>query len=499
MKEEFLQTYLKNSIEKELFENYKIKVDITENEYNLDINFLFSMAARKNIKRGFLFVSKVLGKHIPVAPAISILSGMLLAIKYYKQNNKEYTGENEIIKLFKKHEKLDINEKIFNETLEKKDIIELNIEAGNVYRNLVEERISLEERTLFIGFAETATALGNSVYEMFSENAAYIHTTREYINEIASSIDFDEEHSHAREHFIYGDISKFDKVVLVDDEITTGKTALNFIKKIKEQTGISKFAILSLLDWRNPEYIEMFEKFQKENQLTIETVSVVKGVLSVTGEIDEEKIKNSKIDEQKLQTLSQTKNILRKIYLPNNIFSEIRYTSFNSEGGKNLNYYLSETGRFLKDSNSNKHFDTFINNTAEIIKEVINPESSKPSLFLGTGEFMYIPMRVSLEFQDSLYQSSTRSPIFPYTHEKYGVKTAVQFENMYDKKIDNFLYNIKEGFYGTIVVLLERDVEEIELNSLKKVLERLGAIEICLVIFSNKKVLGDRYYVETIN
>lgn len=40
------------------------------------------MAARKNIKRGFLFVSKVLGKHIPVQPLIPLIGGGILAARY---------------------------------------------------------------------------------------------------------------------------------------------------------------------------------------------------------------------------------------------------------------------------------------------------------------------------------------------------------------------------------------------------------------------------------
>ena len=59
-----------------------INIEITENPYGLPFDELFTMAARINKKRAFLFVSKVLGKHIPVNPNKSLLVGALLANRY---------------------------------------------------------------------------------------------------------------------------------------------------------------------------------------------------------------------------------------------------------------------------------------------------------------------------------------------------------------------------------------------------------------------------------
>lgn len=55
--------------------------------------------------------------------------------------------------------------------------------------------LSLPQKTLFIGFAETATALGHSVFASFAENAEYIHTTRENIEGISNVLHFAEEQS----------------------------------------------------------------------------------------------------------------------------------------------------------------------------------------------------------------------------------------------------------------------------------------------------------------
>src|SRR5574342_192438 len=58
------------------------KIEVVENMYNLPIYDLFTMAARINKKRSFLFVSKVLGKHLPILPEKGMLTAALLAAKY---------------------------------------------------------------------------------------------------------------------------------------------------------------------------------------------------------------------------------------------------------------------------------------------------------------------------------------------------------------------------------------------------------------------------------
>ena len=123
------------------------------------------MAARKNKKRGFLFVSKVLGKHIPVAPVTSLLSGALLGMRYLETvHDHPIKGGEAAIKALLSGSRQD-----------------------EVYHSLMEEPFHLPEETLFIGFAETATALGHSVFDLFN-HAHYLHTTREQIIGLESSI-----------------------------------------------------------------------------------------------------------------------------------------------------------------------------------------------------------------------------------------------------------------------------------------------------------------------
>ena len=91
---------------------------------------------------------------------------------------------------------------------------------------------------LVIGFAETATALGAVVaYDIHlksKQDCFYIQTTREDIIGDHNWIYFKEEHSHAVDQKLCidklkGYIDSTDTIILVDDELSTGKTILNIV------------------------------------------------------------------------------------------------------------------------------------------------------------------------------------------------------------------------------------------------------------------------------
>jgi hypothetical protein len=146
-----------------------------------ELDDLLGFAARANAKRGFLFVSKVLGKHWPVRP------GRMLAI----------------------HERL----------------------AAGVP--------AAPGPVLFIAMAETAVGLGQGVFEAWlrthpGQDALFLQTTRYRVG-TGPIIEFEEAHSHAPRQFLHMPagaheqalLTKARTIVLVDDEASTGNTFLN--------------------------------------------------------------------------------------------------------------------------------------------------------------------------------------------------------------------------------------------------------------------------------
>ena len=111
-----------------------------------------------------------------------------------------------------------------------------------------------------IGFAETATGLGHGVARVCSADggqAPYAHTTRRPVPAGAHVVSFEEEHSHAVEQVlaVLDDTLLRDPsrpVVLVDDELSSGRTAVNAIRVLQRRWPRRQYVLASLLDVRTP-------------------------------------------------------------------------------------------------------------------------------------------------------------------------------------------------------------------------------------------------------
>ncbi|WP_010485230.1 phosphoribosyltransferase domain-containing protein [Pseudomonas sp. S9] len=162
---------------------------------------LFGFAERHNPKRAFLFVSKVLGRHIPVRPSVMNASFEHLAAK---------------------------------------------IPAD------------LPGPVVVIGMAETAVGLGAGVHRAYSRTRSdtlYMVSTRHPTGtELFTR--FEEEHSHASAHLIHMPLEpeallNARSLVLVDDEASTGKTFINLHRALVDagMNQLERVVTCVLTDW----------------------------------------------------------------------------------------------------------------------------------------------------------------------------------------------------------------------------------------------------------
>lgn len=432
----------------------KVEIEITENPYGLPIDQLFTMAARINKKRSFLFVSRVLGKHIPIEPRMGILTGALLANRYLETVCSERARLTEkLISLF--HNGADS----FTE------------------QPFVDEQIN----PVIIGFAETATALGHAFYQFFNK-ADFFHTTREKLVGIEPVITFEEEHSHATSHRCYVNESLLNnqrEIILVDDEMTTGKTAINIIRSIQKQFPRNKYTVVSILDWRSEGDQLLYKELEEELNITIQSVSLLKGFMKAIGSPD---IESPIPSPPSVTSVVQT---VEKITL-HDVFPEhttaVHYPSLSLEGTTKSIPYVKETGRFGLNSAANNEWKQSMEEVGNYLKTY---RSGERTLCLGTGEFMYMPMKIASYMGKGVsYQSTTRSPIYVENRESYGALFGLSFPNPDDWKVDQFVYNIPPNEYDDLFVFFERAVSEEELQPFLNELKKTNIKDIKIVFFN---------------
>jgi hypothetical protein len=169
------------------------------------LDLLCGFAARRNPRRGFLFVSRVLGRHLPACPARMRWAHARLAAR---------------------------------------------IEAD------------LPGPVLFVGLAETATGLGAGVHEAWRRRTGradtlFLPSTRYGLGR-EPLVTFREEHSHAPGHIVYRPLApgprrmlpRARSVVLVDDEASTGRTFLNLAHALAAALpGVERATLAVLTDW----------------------------------------------------------------------------------------------------------------------------------------------------------------------------------------------------------------------------------------------------------
>ncbi|SHN92006.1 COG0503: Adenine/guanine phosphoribosyltransferases and related PRPP-binding proteins [Bathymodiolus heckerae thiotrophic gill symbiont] len=306
------------------------------------LNQLMDFASRENEKRGFLFVSKVLGKHIPVKPSV----------------------------------------------------------MRNIYDELA-DLCMIDSHTHVIGMAETATGLGAGVADSLSRknpelNVYYQHTTRHQLNHPVW-FTLDEIHSHAVVHIlyrpndsVYQGIQSCERLILVDDEMTTGRTLLLLAEgMLKQVPSINELVIVTLVSWLTNDKTKIFE----EISVPVKFVQLVKGDFSFKA------------------------NPEFSAHLPENVDDGVCEEESRDDLGRTgmlMPYELSDT--------SNLHF-----------------KLNEPLVVVGTGEHLYYPFLLAEKLEkkaDVLFQSTTRSPIL----NGDAIQRKIRFD-IGNGKV-NFIYNL---------------------------------------------------------
>ena len=313
-----------------------------------------------------------------------------------------------------------------------------------------------------VGFAETATCLGNIVAEKL--NCSYVmQTTREDCSPHRQLIEFEEEHSHATEQKLYGKLHKLsyaDYILFVEDEISTGKTILNFIDKFKQLKPGLKYGVASICNWQTP---ENRQKFADRN---IDVFALVLGeIADINAKMDTDILSS----EDKRGGTSEKENY-------NIDITDIKAASLTAPTIKKplLHFLYERTGHKYNDVyytvleiNIARHFHFLEDKTGSV-------------LVLGTEEFMYIPYRVGMYLssthKDVKVHATTRSSIdIMKDPDEPGLNSKFSLHSAYDTDRNTYVYNLDK--YDQVLVITDSKNDEalqLFINDITRALNSVG-------------------------
>ncbi len=376
-----------------------------DNDATYQLEDLLEFAQRINPKRAFLFVSKVLGRHIPVTAS---------------------TMRNAFTDL-------------------------ANLVPGD-----------LPEPILVIGMAETAVGLSAGVHQALQTrypNALLLNSTRHAQHNDDNSetllTTFSEDHSHASQHLIYQSADKATQeqllasktLIMVDDEASTGNTCVNVVTALRS-AGLSQLGqvhLTTLVDWslnQNQDAADMEDTISTRlPNIDFYRHHLLSGAWQWTDAPNPEPITMPSVDttEAGSQPLGNTGNWGR-------------FPTLDSTDG--FDDYLARFQAVFTRFNGQVPFD----------KEQL-PERI---LVLGSNEFVWLPFLLA-EWLEAKTQHSkpvatvnfsalTRSPIALGG----AITTMLSFHDNYGLGMTNFAYNVDPSDWDLIVLCVETASDSVD-------------------------------------
>ncbi len=306
------------------------------------------------------------------------------------------------------------------------------------------------ETLLFIGFAETATAIGARLAVRFG--CDYIQTTREDLPG-EDYLYFTESHSHAVDQkLVKSDmealLKKVSRIIFVEDEVTTGNTILKIVDILAAYAENIDFSAASLLNG-------MDEEAQKRYQERgIRTHFLVKTDHSAYAERAEQFSGNG-------------------ISLKPDTSPAAGWREICAKGWMNARRQVN-----------GKSYQRACENLWDQVKETIAAGQRKRFLVLGTEEFMYPAYFLGVQLEkmgmEVKCHASTRSPIAVSREEEYPLHKRYELASFYEEGRKIYLYDI--GTYEEVLVVTDaQTITENGKNSLFHALISVGNRKITMI------------------
>lgn len=416
---------------------------------------LLGLALRRNPKRAHLLVSQVLGKHVPQRPTVVHQTGVRL--------------------------------------------------GARVRALLGDEGAA---RALVLGYAETATGLGHSVADGLAL-APYLHSTRRPVPEVAPAGGFQEEHSHATSHLLLPEdpelLTRGGPLILVDDEVSTGRTVRNTITTLHRRRPRDHYVLVALVDTRSAADRNLLRAHVAGLGARLDLVALAGGTVRLPADVlargQALLAQHERRGTQQPEPADrQPSAVPRRVRLPwpEGLPDGGRH-GFTPEHRARLEAALPTLAAALADALDTAHRQATPGRGVPAGAGTGGPPPGEPGalptpttprrvLVLGCEELMYLPLRLAetlerlLPTDEIRYSSTTRSPVLAIDDPGYAIRTRISFpahDQPADGPGERYAYNVAPGAdparrFDTIVAIVDSTADSPELHAPGGLLDRLA-------------------------
>ncbi|HJQ02972.1 MAG TPA: phosphoribosyltransferase [Jatrophihabitans sp.] len=404
---------------------------------------LLELAVRRNPRRAHLLVSRVLGKHLPADPVLVYGTSRLLGAQVADALLGRDSGIAET-----------------GGRLLAAALAGRTTAAGELVDRCEQHASDVMVDAVVLGFAETATGLGHGVADSLA--ARYLHSTRRAGSPTAAR--FREEHSHAPDHLLLptdpGLLDSDDPLVLVDDELSTGRTALNTIRTLHlSRPSRGRYLIAALADLRPAEDRDRCATLAAELGVRIEVVALATGRLLLPPD-----------------ALARGNAL---------VAAHDRPAPVLSGGPKPLVLHWPAGVRAHGRHGFEPAERPALEQAVDRLAAQLAPGLGRRVLVLGFEELMYAPLRIAQALAGLLgpsgevrFSATTRSPVLTVDESGYPIRTGLAFPAA-DVPLDGpgprYAYNIAGRRFTDIVLVVDDEADTSELRGPAGLLSQLAA------------------------
>ena len=425
-------------------ERLDVRLETTASPAGVEVADLVGLAVRDNPRRAHLLVSTVLGKHVPTDPRLVLGTGLLLG----RFVASVLAGEEPVVPAG-----VALGEALTGSAAAAGALLEAVRRGGPAVPGPV----------TVLGYAETATGLGHAVFDALLPRVSpgavtYLHSTRRRVAGVPEVGGFEEEHSHATSHRLLprepGMLGGPGPLVLVDDELSTGTTALNTIRALHALAPRSRYVVAALVDLRGPDDVESFVRTAAGLGTRIDVVSLAAGRVHLPHDVlDRGRRLVAEHREHPLQPLPAPSRPPRRA---------ARVVTRGGSRGQEGRLGGVASGRHGVSSGDARALDGFLREAAAAV-EAASQRTGRLHV-LGTEELMYPPVRLAAALAAStgrevVFSTTTRSPVLVVDDPGYAVRSSLRFP-AHDAPVDGpghrYAYNLTaaDGAGPATVVLV---------------------------------------------